>query len=146
MPIVRWDPFSDLVQLRDDIGRWFGGTEKEGKLEKKSATWSPDVDIKESETDITLKADLPGMKKEDIEVSLDNDVLSIKGERKFEKEEKGKDFVRVERSYGSFYRSFTVGIPVKEDEIKASYKEGVLEVVIPKAEVKKAKKVEVKTE
>ncbi len=146
MPIVRWDPFSDLVQLRDDIGRLFSGIEKEGKLEKKSATWSPDVDIKESETDITLKADLPGMKKEDIEVSLDNDVLSIKGERKFEKEEKGKDFVRVERSYGSFYRSFTVGIPVKENEVKASYKEGVLEVVIPKAEVKKAKKVEVKAE
>jgi len=146
MPIVRWDPFSDLVQLRDDIGRWFGGAEREGKLEKKSSAWSPDVDIKETETEITVKADLPGMKKEDIEVSLDNDLLVIKGERKFEKEEKEKDFVRVERSYGSFYRSFTVGVPVKEDEIKASYKEGVLEVVIPKAEIKKAKKVEVKTE
>jgi len=146
MPIVRWDPFSDLVQLRDDIGRWFGGTDKEGKLERKGSAWSPDVDIKETETEIIVKADLPGMKKEDIEVSLDNDLLVIKGERKFEKEEKEKDFVRVERSYGSFYRSFTVGVPVKEEEIKASYKEGVLEVSIPKAEIKKAKKVEVKTE
>jgi HSP20 family protein len=146
MPIVRWDPFSDLVQLRDEIGRWFGGTEREGKLEKKAAVWAPEVDIKETEKEIIVKADLPGMKKEDIEVSLDNDLLVIKGERKFEKEEKEKDYVRVERSYGSFYRSFNLGVPVKENEIKASYKEGVLEVVIPKAEIKKAKKVEVKTE
>ena len=120
MPIVRWDPFSDFVQLRDEIGRWFGGPEKEGKLEKKAAIWAPDVDIKETEKEIIVKADLPGMKKEDIEVSLDNDLLVIKGERKFEKEEKEKDYVRVERSYGSFYRSFNVGVPVKEDEIKAS--------------------------
>jgi len=145
MPIVRWDPFSDLIQMRDDIGRWFGETAK-GKLEKKTGVWAPDVDIKETETDITVKADLPGLKKEDIEVSVDNDMLVIKGERKFEKEEKDKNYVRVERSYGSFYRSFTIGVPVKEDEIKASYKNGVLEVLVPKAEVKKAKKVEVKTE
>lgn len=145
MPIVRWDPFSDLIQMRDDIGRWFGETAK-GKLEKKTGVWAPDVDIKETETDITVKADLPGVKKEDIEVSVDNDMLVIKGERKFEKEEKDKNYVRVERSYGSFYRSFTIGVPVKEDEIKASYKNGVLEVLVPKAEVKKAKKVEVKTE
>ncbi|MCE5330015.1 Hsp20/alpha crystallin family protein [bacterium] len=145
MPIVRWDPFSDLVQMNDEIGRWFGETEK-GKLERKTGIWAPNVDIKESETDITVKADLPGLKKEDIEVSVDNDMLVIKGERKFEKEEKDKDYVRVERSYGSFYRSFTIGAPVKEDEIKASYKNGVLEVTVPKAEIKKAKKVEVKTE
>lgn len=135
MPIVRWDPFSDLIQMRDDIGRWFGETAK-GKLEKKTGVWAPDVDIKETETDITVKADLPGLKKEDIEVSVDNDMLVIKGERKFEKEEKDKNYVRVERSYGSFYRSFTIGVPVKEDEIKASYKNGVLEVLVPKAEVK----------
>jgi len=144
MPIVRWDPFNDLIQLRDEIGRWFEGAEK--RIEKKTAVWAPSVDIKETETDITVKADLPGMKKEDIDISIDNDTLVIKGERKFEKEEKDKDYVRMERSYGSFYRSFTLGVPVKEDEVKASYKNGVLEIVIPKAEVKKAKKVEIKAE
>ncbi|MCL4384761.1 MAG: Hsp20/alpha crystallin family protein [Cyanobacteria bacterium] len=145
MPIVRWDPFNDLIQLRDEIGRWFEGTER-SKVEKKTGVWSPNVDIKETESDITVKADLPGLKKEDIDISIDNDMLVIKGERKFEKEEKDKDYVRMERSYGSFYRSFTIGVPVKEDEIKASYKNGVLEINIPKAEVKKAKKVEIKAE
>jgi HSP20 family protein len=79
----------------------------------------------------------------DIDVSVDADSLIIKGERKMEKEEKEKDYVRVERSYGSFYRSFNIGVPIKEDEIKASYKNGVLDVIVPKAEVKKAKKVEI---
>jgi len=86
------------------------------------------------------------MKKEDIDISLDDDQLIIKGERKYEKEEKDKDFVRIERSYGSFYRSFNIGVPVKADKIKASYKDGVLDIVIPKAEVKKPKKIEVKVE
>jgi len=77
---------------------------------------------------------------------VDDDQLIIKGERKYEKEEKDKDFVRIERSYGSFYRSFNIGVPVKADKIKASYKDGVLAIVIPKAEVKKPKKIEVKVE
>jgi HSP20 family protein len=145
MPIVRWDPFNDLVQLRDEIGRWFEGPER-SKIEKKTGAWSPSVDIKETESDITVKADLPGLNKEDIDISIDNDMLVIKGERKLEKEEKDKDYIRMERSYGSFYRSFTIGVPVKEDEIKASYKNGILEITVPKAEVKKAKKVEIKAE
>jgi HSP20 family protein len=141
MPIVRWDPFSDLVQLRDEIGRWFEPSEKES--ERRSAAWAPNIDIKETDKEIIVKADLPGMDIKDIDVSVDQDSLVIKGERKFEKEEKEKDYVRVERSYGSFYRSFSLGVPVKEDEIKASYQNGVLDVKIPKAEVKKAKKVEI---
>ncbi len=147
MPIVRWDPFSELAEFEDEIGRWFEGVDKAlRRREKRTAVWAPSVDIKETEKEIIVKADLPGMKKEDIEVSLDNNMLTIKGERKFEKEEKEKDYVRVERSYGSFYRSFNLGVPVKEDEIKASYKDGVLEIIVPKAEVKEAKKVEIKAE
>ena len=141
MPIVRWDPFSDMVQFRDEVGRWFDALDKKGEG-KKAAVWAPDVDIKETDHDVQLKADIPGMKKEDIDISVDEDQLIIKGERKFEKEEKDKDFVRVERSYGSFYRSFNIGVPVKSDQIKASYKDGVLDVVIPKAEAKKPKKIE----
>lgn len=144
MPIVRWDPFSDIVQLRDEIGRWFEGTTERAKG-RKSAVWAPDVDIKETDKEIQIKADLPGMKLEDIDVSVDEDQLIIKGERKVEKEEKEKDYVRVERSYGSFYRSFSIGIPVKADEIKASYKDGVLEISLPKTEAKKPKKIEIST-
>jgi len=139
MPIVRWDPFSDLVQLRDEIGRWFEGLER--TRERKSAVWAPEVDIRETDKEITITADLPGMKLEDIDVSVDENQLVIKGERKLEKKEEEKDYVRVERSYGSFYRSFSIGIPVKEDQIKASYKDGVLKIVVPKAEAKKPKKI-----
>ncbi len=140
MPVVRWDPFSDIVQLRDEIGGWFEGDAEKGKS-KRSAIWAPDVDIKETDKEIQIKADLPGMKLEDIDVSVGEDQLIIKGDRKEEKEEKGKDYVRVERSYGSFYRSFNIGVPVKSDQIKATYKNGVLEITLPKTEAKKPKKI-----
>lgn len=143
MPIVRWDPFRDLVQMRDEIGRWFGDVAQKEKDERESALWAPNVDIKETEKEIVVKADLPGMKEEDIEVSVDEGQLIIRGDRKLEKEEKEKDYVRIERSYGSFYRSFNVGVPIKEEEVKASYKDGVLHINIPKAEVKKPKKITV---
>jgi HSP20 family protein len=143
MPIVRWDPFREIVQMRDEIGRWFGDITEREKGERKSAMWAPDVDIKETEKEVIVRADLPGIKMEDIDVSVDENQLVIKGERKIEKEEKEKDYIRVERSYGSFYRSFDVGVPIKAEEVKASYADGVLEITIPKAEVKQPKKVEV---
>ena len=142
MPIVRWDPFSDIIQFRDEVGRWFDALDKKSQGQK-TAVWAPDVDIKETDKEIQIKADLPGMKKEDINISVDEDQLVIKGERREEEEKIDKDYVRIERSYGSFYRSFKIGVPVKSDQIKASYKEGVLELVLPKAEVKKPKKVEI---
>ena len=144
MPIVRWDPFSDMIQFRDEVGRWFDALDKK-KEGKKAAVWAPDVDIKETDSEIQIKADLPGIKKEDIDISVDEDQLVIKGERKEEKEEKDKDYVRVERSYGSFYRSFNIGVPVKSDQVKASYKDGVLKLVLPKAEAKKPKKIKIET-
>jgi len=146
MPIVRWDPFSDMVQLRDEIGRWFEGITERDKSTRKSTVWAPDVDIKETDKEILIKADLPGMKMEDIDVSVDEDQLVIKGERKEEKEEKDKDYVRVERNYGSFYRSFSIGVPVKSDQVGATYKNGVLEITLPKSEAKKPKKIAIKGE
>ena len=143
MPIVRWDPFREFAQMSDEIGRWFGDVPEREKGERGSVIWAPRVDIKETENNVTVKADLPGIKMEDIDVSGDENQLVIKGERKLEKEEKEKDYIRVERSYGSFYRSFDVGVPIKADEVKASYDNGVLEITIPKAEVKKAQKVEI---
>jgi HSP20 family protein len=143
MPIVRWDPFNELVELNDEIGRWWPATRRKGV--GKQGAWFPEVDIKEDEKQITLRADIPGMKMEDIDVSVDNSHVTISGERNMEKEEKGKDYTRIERSYGAFSRSFNVGVPIKEDEIKASYKSGVLEVILPKAEIKKAKKISVKS-
>ena len=143
MPIVRWDPFRELFQARDEIGRWFGDVAEKEKDERRSAVWAPNVDIKETENEVTVRADLPGIKMEDIDVSVDENQLIIKGERKFEKEEKEKDYIRVERSYGSFYRSFDVGVPIKADEVKANYADGVLDITIPKAEIKKPKKVEI---
>jgi len=146
MPIVRWDPFRDLMKVHDEIGSWFEGALEKRDRERKSAVWAPDIDIKETEKEIIIKADLPGMKEEDIDVSIDEGQLVIKGERKTEKEEKEKDYVRVERNYGSFYRSFNIGVPVKSDEVKASYKNGVLEINIPKAETRKPKKIEIKVD
>jgi len=119
MDITRWDPFKDLERFTDDLERWWPFERRSRKV----TPWSPEVDIKETESEIMIRADLPGMKMEGISVSLDEERLNISGERKMEKEEKAKDFVRVERSYGSFSRSFTLGVPVKEDKIKASYKE-----------------------
>jgi HSP20 family protein len=145
MPIVRWDPFSDIVHFSDEVGRWFDSLDRR-KEDRSKGAWTPDVDIRETEKDIQIRADIPGMKKEDIDVSIDGEQLVIKGERKLEKEEKEKDYVRVERSYGSFYRSFDIGVPVKSDQVKASYNGGVLEVVIPKAEARKPKKIQVKAE
>lgn len=142
MPIVRWDPFNELIELNDEIGRWWQTSRKKEK--KEFGAWFPDVDIKEEEKQITVRVDVPGMKMEDIDVSVDNSQVKISGERNMEKEEKGKDFTRIERSYGAFSRTFNLGVLVKEDEIKASYKNGVLEVILPKAEVKKVKKIAVK--
>lgn len=141
MPIVRWDPFREFAQLSDEIGRWFGDISERDKEERRSVMWAPRVDIKETEKEVLVKADLPGINMKDIDVSVDENQLVIKGERKMEKEEKEKDYTRVERSYGSFYRRFDVGVPIKADQVKANYDDGVLEITIPKAEVKKAKKV-----
>jgi HSP20 family protein len=141
MPIVRWDPFSELVELNDEIGRWWPAAKRKGR---NGGVWLPDIDIKEDEKQIQLRADLPGMKMEDINVSVDNNQVTISGERKMEKEEKGKDFTRIERSYGAFSRSFDIGVPIKEEEIKASYKDGVLEIMLPKAQVKTPKKIAIK--
>lgn len=105
--------------------------------------WQPAVDVAEGKNEITVKADLPGLKKEDIDVSVDGTVLTIKGERKYEDEKKEKNLHRVERAYGQFTRSIDLGERVDEAKVKAVYKDGVLEVSVPKAEASPAKRIQI---
>lgn len=107
------------------------------------AMWSPAVDISESQDNYVVKAELPGMKKEQIDLEVEDNVLAIKGERKFEKTDKGEDYHFVERSYGSFYRRFALPKNVDSEAIRAEYKDGVLEITIPKREEVKPQKVEI---
>ena len=106
--------------------------------------WAPRVDIAETDTEFTIKAEIPEVKKEDVKVTVDSGVLTIRGERKQEKEEKDKKFHRVERYYGSFTRSFSLPDNVDESKIEASFKDGMLNLQIPKTEAAKPKAIEVK--
>ncbi len=107
------------------------------------SAWQPAIDVAEDKDKFIFKADLPGLKKEDIHVSVENGVLSIEGERRSETELKDKDYHRVERSYGRFVRSFNLGSAVDDAKIKANYKDGVLEIAVPKVEKAKAKTIDV---
>jgi HSP20 family protein len=146
--ITRWDPFRELDELQNRISTLFGRApvRKEGdKQEALSvAEWAPLVDITEDEKEYLIKAELPDVKKDDIKISVQNDVLSISGERKYEKEEKNKKYHRVERAYGSFSRSFTVPEDADADRVAAEFKDGLLHVHLPKSEKVKPKTIEVK--
>jgi HSP20 family protein len=106
--------------------------------------WMPAVDIQETETEYLLKAELPEVKKEDVKVTVENGVLTIQGERKQEKEEKGKKFHRIERSYGTFLRTFTVPLDSEDNKVAADFKDGILRVHLPKTEKPRPKAIEVK--
>jgi len=146
MSLAKWDPFRELEALRENVNKLFQDSMTTKHEHGVGRTWAPVVDVLEDKDKILVKVEIPGMKKEQIDIELTGDTLTIKGERKFEDEDKKDDYVRVERFYGRFQRSFTIGIPVKSDEVKAAYKDGILEVTIPKAEEVKPKKVDVAVE
>jgi HSP20 family protein len=143
--IVRFDPFRELDRIQSEMNRLFEGVntapERSGGMIQGGRLWSPSVDVAETESEIVLRAELPGMKQEDIDIELTGDTLTVRGERKFENEERRENFVRVERSYGRFQRSFTVGVPVKGDEVAATYRDGILEIHLPKSEENKPRKI-----
>jgi HSP20 family protein len=146
MNITRWDPFREIEDLSHRLDRMFG---RSGLATTSGETlafpdWAPSVDVAETAEEFQIKAELPGVKKEDLEVNVENGVLTLSGERRQEKEEKGKKFHRVERSYGSFMRSFTLPDDVAAEKLHAEYKDGLLHVRLPKTAVEKAKSVEVK--
>ncbi|MEN6357692.1 MAG: Hsp20/alpha crystallin family protein [Armatimonadota bacterium] len=142
--ISRWDPFRDISVLQDRINRVFN--ESAGHAENTSSrTWSPVVDIIETQSDLVVRAELPGMNRDDIDIEVTGESLTIRGERKFDEAAKD-EYIRVERPYGPFQRSFSIGVPVQPDKVKASYHDGLLEVTIPKAEETKPKKIKVNAE
>lgn len=134
MAIVRWDPFRELNTLQHSINRLFDDNLRflrapDAALAQGGAF---PVDIKDTPEAVVVIAELPGFNKEDIKVNFNDNMLSIKGERNREEKEESENYLRVERSYGSFSRSFSVDVPVKQDEIKARYQDGVLEITLPK--------------
>jgi len=134
-------PVRSLTREMERLFEDFFGVGREGTA---LTEWTPLVDIKEAEGEFKVKVDLPGMKKEDINIEVENNRLAISGERKFEQEEKREDYHFVERSYGRFYRAFTLPASVQADKIDAKYHDGVLEISLPKREEVKPKKVVVK--
>src|SRR5688572_4702737 len=148
MSIVRWDPFRELEDMSNRLNRVFGRNDLARAKEDNGGfitfDWAPSVDIAETAEAFEIKAELPDLKKEDVKVTIEEGQLRISGERKQEKEEKGKKFHRIERSYGSFLRSFTLPENVDDARLTAEYKDGVLNVRLPKTEKAKPKAIAVK--
>ncbi|NIN01098.1 MAG: Hsp20 family protein [candidate division Zixibacteria bacterium] len=148
MAITRWRPFRDLVSIQDEMNRLFDDFFGRPlvKTEWTEGVWTPSVDVSEDKHNVVIKAEMPGMTKDDVRISVQDNVLTLKGEKKQEKEEKDKNYHRIERSYGSFCRSFQLPTTVKTDKIKASYKDGVLSVTLPKTEEVKPKEIPINIE
>lgn len=147
MSITRWDPFRELEDMSDRLNRMFGRYPLARETDKNAMLafdWSPTADISENNEEFVIKAEIPGVNKDDVKVSIEDGVVSIQGERNQEKEEKDKKFHRVERSYGSFMRAFSLPTNVDEAKVQAQFKDGVLTVRIPKAPNAKPKSVDVK--
>jgi HSP20 family protein len=141
--ITRWEPFRGVTTLQDQINRLFNDAfERTGEQSSLSA-WAPAVDIYETEHELVVKADLPDVDPKDLDIRVENNILTIRGERKFEKKVNEENYLRVERSYGSFARSFTLANTVNPDAIKAEYQNGVLTLSIPKREEAKPKQIKV---
>jgi HSP20 family protein len=143
MAITKYDPFdvslfpsTSFRMLEDTLNRFFSEPAS-------SRPWTPAVDIRETENELVLKADLPEMKLEDLDIRLENGTLTLKGERKFEKKEEDRGYHRIERSYGSFVRAFSLPEYVDAEKVAADYKDGVLTVTIPKKEVAKPRAIKV---
>lgn len=149
MAIVKWDPFRDIVTLRDRMDRLFddslarirGGEEEFGV-----SGWAPSVDIYETPENLVIKVEVPGVEKEDITVEVKDDNLCLKGERKFEKDVKEENYHRMERSYGAFKRIFSLPTTVDKEKVTASFKNGVLEITLPKIRKEKPKQIKVDVE
>ena len=157
MTLIRWKPLhsvsgwhpvtnlaDEVITMQREIDRMFdrfrGGVSEENAL----AAWSPVVDIVEEENQYIVRAELPGVDKADVKITVESNQLTIRGEKKQEEEKEGRNYHRVERSYGSFYRSFSLPTTVNSGKIEAAFADGVLTVSIPKAEEAKPKAIEVK--
>jgi len=141
MRVKVFEPFRSFKPFYGDFDSWFNGVANGSESE--GAAWNPSVDIYETENSYVLKADLPGIRKEDINLDVNNNTLTIKGDKKFEEKVEKDNYLRIERRYGSFSRSFTLSEKVDKENITANYKDGVLEVTLPKKEEAKPKEIKV---
>lgn len=150
--LTRWEPFSairrrgrdvfsDLTGMQQEMNRLFDEFFGESQTEMAECSWVPMVDVSETDTEIRIRAELPGLNQDDIEINLQDNVLTLTGEKKQEQKEDQENFHRVERCYGSFTRSFTLPAVVQNDAVQATFKNGVLLVTLPKAEEAKPKKI-----
>jgi HSP20 family protein len=143
-----WHSVSDIaaefMNMQREAGRVFDGSGGDAADANRASFWLPPVDVVERENDFLVKAEVPGVEKNDVKITVQNDVLTIKGERKKEHEKKGENYHRIERSYGTFQRSFTLPSSIVSDKIEATYDNGVLLVSLPKLEESKPKSIEVK--
>ena len=141
--LTRFEPFRGATTLQDQVNRLFNGVLERTGEQSSLTAWAPSVDIYETEHELVVKADLPEVDPKDLDIRVENNILTIRGERKFEKNVSEENYLRVERSYGSFARSFTLANTVNSEAIKADYQNGVLKLSIPKREEAKPKQIKV---
>jgi len=141
--MTRWEPFRGAATLQDQINRFFGDVLERKGEESNLTAWAPAVDIYETEHELVVKADLPDIDPKDLDIRVENNNLTIRGERKFEKKVNEDNYLRVERAYGAFSRSFTLANTVNPEAIRADYQNGVLTLSIPKREEAKPKQIKV---
>ena len=145
MKLAKWDPFREMEGMLDPYSKSRDWPFRGGRdLNTTGADWAPRADISETDAAFSITAEVPGIKREDVKINIEDHVLSISGEKNQEKEEKGETFHRIERFYGSFNRSFSLPENVIEDKIEAIFKDGLLILTIPKMEVKKPKSIEIR--
>ena len=145
----RYDPFRELRNLQDEVNRLFSSNLSRGAYDDEGiarGAWTPSVDIYENKDQIVLEAELPGMNRDDFELTIENNVLTLRGERRFEKRDEADNYHRVERAYGAFSRSFTLPQTVSGEGATAEYKNGVLRVTLNKREEVKARRIEISAE
>ncbi len=139
----RWEPFRGAATLQEQVNRLFGNVLEHSGEESNLTSWAPAVDIYETEHELVVKADLPDIDPKDLDIRVENNILTIRGERKFEKKVNEENYLRVERAYGSFSRSFSLANTVNSEAIKADYQSGVLTLTVPKREEAKPKQIKV---
>jgi HSP20 family protein len=146
MNIVRWNPFSEMSLLQNHVNRLFDTTLRTWPGDTTGTTdWVPAADIYENENELVVNLDLPGVDVKMVDVSVENNILTIRGERQFDEKQARENFHRVERFCGAFARSFTLSMQVDAEKIRAAYKNGVLSITLPKAEAAKPKRIQIAT-
>ena len=144
IPLTRWEPFRDVGEIQHEVNRLFDNFfGRPATLQAAERTWVPLCDMHETKDDLYVTLEVPGIREKDVHVAITGDLLTVKGERRWDKELKDDSFHRVERVYGKFERAVPLPVPVQADKVKASYRDGVLEIKLPKAEEVRPKEIKI---